>query len=301
MEQGRPSQTAMTSALMRAAHPFIDGPPYIFEDPWAARLIGLSDETALRAALDALEAELSRRGSAALCNIWIRTARLCGALRDRVADEQLSAAVARGVRQCVILGAGFDSCALRRIDLPHVRIFEVDHPATQAQKMARLHELGIATPANLNYVPIDFETTQSLLAQLRSCGYNTDEPAFFAWLGVIWYMSENAIDQRLREIATSAAGSEVVFDYVVTEELMPPEGNNVLQILKRVTSSRGEPGRTYFAPDHLLRYLRTLGFDHLLDVGSELGNTRYCALRTDGLRIPEFLHVCSARVSDLSM
>jgi methyltransferase (TIGR00027 family) len=216
VEQGRPSHTAMVSALMRAAHPFIDGAPYIFDDPWAARLIGLPDEATLREALSSLETELSRRGAPALTQTWIRTARLCGALRDRVADDQLSSAVARrGVRQCVILGAGFDSCAHRRTDLASVQIFEVDHPATQAQKRARLQELAINTPANLSYVPVDFEAPHSLLTQLLDSGYRADQPTFFSWLGVIWYLSENALNQRLREIATSAPGSEVVFDYVV--------------------------------------------------------------------------------------
>jgi methyltransferase (TIGR00027 family) len=287
----------MVSALMRAAHPLIDGLPCIFDDPWAARMLGLVDEAALRTALSSLQAELSRWGSAALIDIWIRTARLCGALRERVADDQLSSAAARGVTQCVILGAGFDSSVYRRTDLSAVRFFEVDHPATQAQKKARLQELAIQTPANLTYVPVDFETSQSLMAALHESDYRPNEPTFFSWLGVTWYLTAAAIDQRLREIATSAPESEVVFDYVVAEELLPPAGRDVLRVLKEMTSSRGELGRTHFEPAQLARYLHSLGFTQLLDIGAESGNARYCTLRTDGLRIPEFLHVCSARVA----
>jgi methyltransferase (TIGR00027 family) len=296
VEQGRSSYTAMVSALMRAAHRLVDDAPYIFDDPYAARLIGLADEAALRAALSSFQAELSSRGSPPLADAWIRTARLCGALRDRVADEQLTSALSRGVRQCVILGAGFDSCAYRRTDLAAVRIFEVDHPATQAQKIARLQELGINTPANLSYVAVDFEAGHAVHAHLLRSGYRPDEPVFFSWLGVIWYMTPGAIDQRLREIAASAPGSEVVFDYVVPQELLPSEGRAVLSVLQEVASNRGEPGRTYFEPAQLAQYLHRLGFEHLVDIGAELGNARYCAQRTDDLRIPEFLHVCSARL-----
>jgi methyltransferase (TIGR00027 family) len=113
-------------------------------------------------------------------------------VRSRYAEDELSKAIERGVAQYVILGAGLDSFAYRRRDLAEViHVFEVDYPATQAWKQARLRTLGITLPSNLTFIPIDFEK-QALADALRAGGYRAEKPAFFSWLGVTEYLTEEA-------------------------------------------------------------------------------------------------------------
>jgi methyltransferase (TIGR00027 family) len=113
----------------------------------------------------------------------------------------------------VILGAGLDSFVYRRLDLVKVlRVFEVDHPATQAWKRTRLQEAGIELPPNLSFVPVDFEQ-QSLIDSLRMSGYRTDTPGLFSWLGVTVYLTPDAIFNTLRTAAALAPGTEIILQY----------------------------------------------------------------------------------------
>src|SRR6185437_1571234 len=163
---GQPSQTARGAAAYRALHQTLDG-GVIFRDPLASKL--LDDET--RPRLDEIAADDSLRP-------W----RLFIAARSRFSEDALAASVAGGVRQVVILGAGLDTFSLRN---PHgdrgVRVFEVDHPATQEWKRERLQQAGLAVPASLTFAPIDFER-ESLADGLKAVGFQADHPAFFQWL-----------------------------------------------------------------------------------------------------------------------
>ena len=79
-------------------------------------------------------------------------------LRSRYTEDQLVEAIESGVNQYVILGAGLDSFALRRKDLAdQVRVFEVDHPATQKAKRQNVLKADGSIPPNLTFVPVDFE------------------------------------------------------------------------------------------------------------------------------------------------
>src|SRR4029450_7673529 len=102
-----------------------------------------------------------------------------------VAEDALADAVARGIRQYVILGAGLDTFALRNPH-PSLCMFEVDHPRTQEWKRRLLAEEKLA-PANVTFVSVNFEK-QDLLTELRSAGLNLQEPTFFSWLGVVMYL-----------------------------------------------------------------------------------------------------------------
>jgi methyltransferase (TIGR00027 family) len=138
MEEGQPSVTAMTAARQRAAHILWDDAPKIFQDPLALGLSGVESESALQAALGAMQAAHARRSTPEVAEANYRCARASMVVRQRYAEDALDEAVERGVGQYVILGAGLDSFAYRRPDLAAVlRVFEVDHPATQQWKRAR--------------------------------------------------------------------------------------------------------------------------------------------------------------------
>jgi methyltransferase (TIGR00027 family) len=171
MQPGQPSLTARGAAGHRAAHQLLeDG--RIFRDPLAVRILGGDPDEIAREA----EAAPSRRPM-----------RLFIAVRTRFAEDALAAAAERGARQLVVLGAGLDTFAHRN---PHegagLRVFEVDHPATQAWKRARLAEAGLAAPPSLTFAPVDFER-QTLADGLAAAGFDPAAPSFFTWLGVVPY------------------------------------------------------------------------------------------------------------------
>jgi methyltransferase (TIGR00027 family) len=136
-------------------------------------------------------------------------------VRTKFIDEHLQHAVADGVRQVVILGAGFDSRAFRfRQLLRNVKVFEVDFGPTQEFKRRRVRDVLGEPPSNVIFVPIDF-TRQKLGAVLRRAGYRTDRRTLFIWEGVTMYIPEEAIRETLRFIAgNSGDGSSVVFNYM---------------------------------------------------------------------------------------
>ncbi len=300
MEEGRPSATAAVAAMLRAAHLLLDGEPKILTDDLALGFSGVEHEAALRAALNALQAELAQRFPLALVQSLLRYTRAGVTLRSRYTEDELGKAIDRGVSQYVILGAGLDSFAYRRRDLARVlRVFEVDYPATQHWKQARLRELHVELPPHLTFTPLDFEK-QSVAEALYAEGYHPEEPAFFSWLGVTWFLTEETIFQTLQQVASTAPGSEIVFEYPVPEALLDEEERQMLAIIKALGAARGEPVRSLFEPARLAARVRELGFAQVWDFGPEEANARYFAGRADGLRFPKIGHLLKAQVGDAS-
>ncbi|MGY4307738.1 methyltransferase (TIGR00027 family) [Bradyrhizobium sp. USDA 4369] len=269
MQIGQPSRTAFGAAILRAAHQTVDG-ACIFVDPLARALLG--DEA------DALIA-------AASADQTKRQLRLFMAARSRFAEDALAAAVARGVRQVVIVGAGLDSFALRN---PHeasgLRVFEADHAATQAWKRERIAAAGHDLPASLTFVPVDFER-QHLGEALAVAGFRPDQPAFFHWLGVVPYLRREAILAVLTFMA-SVPGAEVVFDYTEPLHNYAPERRANVAALAARTAAIGEPWLSYFDPSDMADALRKCGFDEMDDFGLATITGRYLgALDAEG--VPE--------------
>jgi methyltransferase (TIGR00027 family) len=253
MENGGPSRTALVTAYARAYHQIADR-PQIFTDPLAARLLGVTTEEL---------AELGTPGTDHLIGAGAsdRPRRLFFAARARFAEDAVAAAIAAGVRQVVILGAGLDTFAYRN-PRPDLRVFEVDHPATQAWKRERLATAGIDRPETLTFVPVDFET-RTLAAGLESAGFKRTDPAVFVWLGVVFYLTSDAAKATLEYIAGQAQPIEVVFDY------LQPATTDEDRAYQRARADRlagaGEPLFSYFTPDDIAAQLRALGFTGVED------------------------------------
>ncbi len=274
MEEGRPSATARGAALLRAAHLVVDDEPSILKDDFAAVFSGVETEAALRAELERMQANFARRSSPALAHSLVRHLRASVTMRSRYTEDELSKALARGINQYVILGAGLDSFAYRRRDLAAVlRVFEVDHPATQQWKRVRLQELGIEPPPNLTFTPINFEQ-QTVTEALQAGGYRPEEPAFFSWLGVIGYLTEEATFKTLREVVAAAPGSEIVFGYGVQEALLDEESRQMRALVKAGVAAQGEPILTLFEPTSLAARMQELGFVQVWDFGPEEANVQ---------------------------
>jgi methyltransferase (TIGR00027 family) len=223
----------------------------IFSDPFASRI--LDDET--RARLDEIAADASQRPM-----------RLFIVARSRFSEDTLAACVARGVCQVVVLGAGLDTFSLRN---PHaaqgVRVFEVDHPATQGWKRERLKQAGLAVPSSLTFASVDFER-QSLADGLMAAGFQADRPAFFQWLGVVPYLTREAISTTLDFIA-GVPESEVVFDYAEPFENHPADRRAHLLAVAERMAALGEPWLSFFEPRELSEMLRNKGFGIVENLG----------------------------------
>jgi methyltransferase (TIGR00027 family) len=282
--ENRPSATAQRVAIRRAAHQLLDDPK-VFDDPVALRIIG--KESAL-----ALQADPHHFETTALSSYL----RAFLAARSRCAEEELALGVRRGVSQYVILGAGLDTFVYRH-PYPEgvLHVFEVDHPATQTWKRARLREVGITLPGNLTLTPVDFET-QTLEEGLRGAGYHPGKCTFFSWLGVTEYLTTEVVMATLRFIASAPVGSGVVFDYMISPSLLTPAQRSRFDALAARVASGGEPWQAFFDPTLLTRDLRAMGFRYVEDSGPDEINARYFKDRKDGLRVGSLSHVMKARV-----
>jgi methyltransferase (TIGR00027 family) len=205
------------------------------------------------------------------------------AVRSRLAEDRLAQLYSEGVRQYVVLGAGLDTFAYRN-PWPDLRVFEVDHPATQAWKRGRLEAAGIAIPETLTFAPVDFES-QSLAGGLAAAGFRPEAGAMVGWLGVTFYLTEEAVFDTLAYVAAMAPGSEVVFDFGVSKDQLGLGGRLVLAAISARVAAAGEPFRTLFAPEELARRLSAMGFSETEVLGSAALNARYFSDRADGLKL----------------
>ena len=285
MESRGPSRTAVLTATLRAAHYLFDGAPKILTDPFARDFAGFASDEEVRKALDALALrDLSR----------LRTA---FAVRSRYAEDELSVAIQRGISQYIILGAGLDSFAYRRQDLMRaIHVYEVDHPATQSWKRARLRELGIKSPPTLRHVPLDFEQA-TLISGLAAGGVNRNAKAFFSWLGVTQYLPRDVVLNTLREIVSATApGTELVVQFIVPAATLSPEEGNLVTAAAAAVASMGEPWLSFFNPEDLETNMTEIGFEQIVHFGSEEATERYLIGRSDGLRLPGYFRMIKACV-----
>lgn len=260
LRQGKPSATAQGAAEGRAAHQLLDR-PLVFEDRLAVRVLGTGGEAKLRAELANHQTPLMRglRGQ------------FVG--RGRYAEDALAAAVGRGTRQYVVLGAGLDTYAYRHAG-SDVRVFEVDHPATQAWKRARLADVDIDVPMSLSFAPIDFEV-QALPDGLSTAGFDKRAQAFVACLGVSYYVQAEAFYETLRWVALLAGGSEVAFDFMPPPAQLSAEARARFELVAAKVASHGEPIRSTFEPRQLRDRMLGLGFREAEVVTADQLNTRY--------------------------
>jgi methyltransferase (TIGR00027 family) len=165
-------------------------------------------------------------------------------------------------------------------------VFEVDHPATQAQKLQRFRDLGLEQPASAIFVSVDLEQ-DPLIDALIAAGFDRRSSAFFSWLGVTNYLGPQTIFETLKTLAALPGAIELVLDYVLPNDLLDPAGQRLVATLLADMGARGEPGRSFFSPTELIAKVTELGFAEAFDVGPEVANARYFAGRHDELRLPE--------------
>jgi methyltransferase (TIGR00027 family) len=253
MQTGQPSRTALGAASLRAAHQVLERGA-IFSDPLALRILGISPD------------EIDRDAEADPARLRLR---YFIAMRARIAEDALTEAVARGTSQLVVLGAGLDTFAYRTTYGDKLRIFEVDHPDTQAWKRQRLADAAIPLPDALTFVPVDFET-ETLSEKLAAAGFDPARRSFFTWLGVVPYLTEAAIFATLGAIASLPGGAYVVFDYVNPLASIDQAGTHTAhEALAARVAALGEKLQSAFDTDALRDRMVALGFHHIDDAGPQ--------------------------------
>ena len=234
------SRTAELAAVSRARHLLRHRKPHIFEDPYAIHLLGKRWRQIVTSR--ALDWVLSKIVMKKFVPISIQQL-----TRARFAEDALEAAARHGVTQYVILGSGFDSFAFRRPDLD-LAVFEVDRAGMIRLKRERLAAANLKLPARLNLIPFDFEK-DDLGTALREAGFDLGAQSFFNWMGVTYYLTRTSILDNLARLAQIASpGSELVFDYLIAADCVPPEDRELFARLMAFVEKRGEPMISRFDP-----------------------------------------------------
>lgn len=264
MQDGRPSATALTAAAMRAHHYLFTSEPRVLNDTLAMPLAGLASQADVGAYIEGMVGRLAEFGDRYAAQAVVHDSMMCVCARSRIAEDQLAASLARGMKQLVVLGAGLDSTAYRRPDITAgLDVFEVDYPATQAWKRERLASIGVPIPENVTFVAFDFER-QTLVEALRAGGVRTDQMSFFSWMGVQPYLTDETVMSTLDAVAGFPSGSELALDLMTpTDERQSQDMTEGMRQMLKVVAKSGEPFKSTYAPEVFKARLRQRGFTHV--------------------------------------
>jgi methyltransferase (TIGR00027 family) len=267
-----PDSTAMRVALWRGMHVQVDPPPHVIEDKIGLELVAPDDGWRDRPDMDPL---------------FTRPFRASIVARARFIEDMVVEQAGRGVGQYVILGAGLDTFAQRRLEVAsRLRVFEVDRPGPQAWKQQRLIELGYGVPQWLRFVPVEFETGDAWWERLAEAGFDASRPAIVASTGVSMYLTKDAIAATLRQVAALAPRSTLAMTFLLPLGLADSDVRPGLELAEKGARASGTPFISFFTPPEILVLAREAGFKEVQHVSAAALTQRYFAGRTDGLRPP---------------
>jgi methyltransferase (TIGR00027 family) len=262
--------TAVRVALWRAMHVQVDPPPHVLEDEIGLQLAAPDDGWRDRPDMDPAGTSPFRAAIVA---------------RARFIEDLVVEQAGLGIAQYVILGAGLDTFAQRRPEIAsRLRVFEVDQPGPQAWKRQRLIELGFGIPEWLRLVPVDFEAGGSWWKQVAVAGFDPGQPAVVVSTGVAMYLTNDANEATLRQLAGLAPGSTVAMSFLLPAELLDDADRFGLQLAEKGARAAGTPFISFYTPDEMVALARQVGFKDAQHVAGTFLAERYFAGRTDGLR-----------------
>lgn len=265
-----PDSTAVRTALWRALHVELDAPPLVLDDTIGMQLADPDPDWRSRG-------DMHPDGT--------RAFRASIVARARYLDDLVAEHAAAGVGQYVILGAGLDTFAQRHPDVA-VRIFEVDQPGTQEWKRRRLTEIGYPPGENLRFVPVNFESGEAFPDALRANGFDGDRPAVVSSTGVSMYLTKEATEATLRQVAAWAAGSVLAMTFMLPLDLVDVSERQMQESVEAAAAGSGTPFISHYAPGEMTDMCRAAGFSAVQHVSPEDLTARYFAGRADGLRPP---------------
>jgi methyltransferase (TIGR00027 family) len=265
-----PDSTAVRTALWRALHVELDAPPHVLDDTIGLRLADPHPDWRSRG-------DMHPDGTRAFRASIVARARY---LDDLVVDR-----AAAGVGQYVILGAGLDTFAQRHPDVP-VRIFEVDQPGTQDWKRRRLTEIGYPPGDNLQFVPVDFEHGEAFPDALRANGFDVNRPTVVSSMGVTMYLTKEATETTLRQVAAMAGSSALVMTFMLPLDLTDAAERPMQESVEAAAAESGTPFISHYSPAEMVEICRAAGFSKAENVSPTDLTQRYFRGRADGLRPP---------------
>ena len=266
-----PDNTAVRTALWRALHVEVDSRPHVFEDEIGLKLAAPDDGWRSRPDMSP----------------FTRPFRASIVARARFIEDLVTEQAVLGVGQYVILGAGLDTFALRRLELAsRLLVFEIDQPGPQAWKRQRLIDLSLGIPSHLRLVPVDFEAGDAWWERLTASGFDSGGPAVVASTGVSMYLTQGAVAATLRRVAALAPGSTLVMSFLLPIELADPEIRPGIERAAAGARASGTPFISFFTPKEMLALARDAGFGEMQHISAAMLAQRYFAGRTDGLRPP---------------
>lgn len=263
-----PEHTAVRVALWRALHLRVDPAPHVLRDEIGEKLVG---EANWEARPD-MQPEFSKPMRASIV------------ARARFVEDELEAAVGRGVEQYVILGAGLDSLAQRRPELAaRLRIFEIDLPGPQEWKKRRLAEIGFSPPPGLRFVPVDFDAGESWWDKLLAAGFDAAKPAFVVSTGVSLYLTKETNEQTFRHLTSLPEGSSFAMTFLLALDLLEGKERGVMEFVMKKAAESGTPFLSLFTPEEILAMAKGAGFRRARYISGHDLNKRYFSGRPDGL------------------
>jgi methyltransferase (TIGR00027 family) len=265
-----PESTAVRVALWRALHVEVDPPPHVLEDEVGLELVGPDEGWRSRP-------DMHPEGT--------RPFRVAIVARARFVEDLVAEQSAKGVAQYVLLGAGLDTFAQRRVDLAApLRVFEIDQPGPQSWKRDRLTTLGYGLPEWLRFVPVDFESGASWWDELTAAGFDPEHPAVVASTGVSMYLTKDAITEMLRHIAGLAPGSTLAMTFMVPFDMLEDDDRAGVQMAADGAQRSGTPWISFYRPDEILALAHEAGFREAIHVPAKEVADRYFEGRIQGLR-----------------
>jgi methyltransferase (TIGR00027 family) len=261
-------------AAMRALEQFQPASRRIIRDPYASEFL-------IRPSFKMLaRSRWLANPTMRAVGFWAPGAQEFLTIRARLSDDIAGEMAANGLKQIVLLGAGFDTMSLRIEDvLRDVTIFEVDHPATQSVKRKVMEHIGV--PANLRFVAVDFER-DDFVEKLRQAGFAPDRHTLVVWMGVTYYLTAQAMTRALCQIHTlGSAGMRFVFDYMLKEVVHGASRNGDARGKARIAARLGEPWLFGLDPAMVGDYLAAFNFKLLKDYAAKELRAKYCPGRAE--------------------
>jgi methyltransferase (TIGR00027 family) len=291
MKRHQPSRTAEYMAFFRALESARPPSQRLFNDPFAPYFVRPYLRRSAFIARSRFIASFVNRYS----DLRLPGARTSAIARTKLIDDSLLDALRTGISQAVILGSGFDCRAYRLPQLNSTTVFEVDHPATPAAKLDRLHQALPTLPANVRYVEIDF-LRQTVPEVLAGAGFQSSRAAVFVWEGVSHYLTPEAVDSVLRCVAACGSGTRLIFTYVHAGMLDGSVSFKSAERLLRDFAGISEPWTFGLRPENISAFLAERGLHLDRDLGARDYRRLYygsAAARMEGY---EFYHVAVAHV-----
>jgi len=217
--------------------------------------------------------------------------------RTAYIDDYLRTCIHDGIKQLVILGAGYDSRAYRFEELKgKVKVFEVDHPATQKVKITKVEKAFGSLPDHVVYVAIDFDK-ERLDERMFQSGYDPHLKTLFIWEGVNMFITAEGVDATLGIVTRSSGeGSSIIFDYILKSVVDGTCEFEEAEKTRRACEGIGEPFTFGIEEGTVGEFLSQRGFHRVKDIGTDFLKSAYIGAKDPNRKVTRFYRVVHATV-----